>query len=112
MKEDKIQNLIIGLVVIIILVKCLKRIIREPRPIMKKDSTFGMPSTRAASIFFLVVYLILVNKLSNTTYVIFIFAILFCCGMKYLLEEHSINQLTAGAILGTIVAYSVDYVLP
>ena len=112
MKEDKIQNLIIGLVVIIIIVKCLKRIIREPRPIMRKDSTFGMPSTRAASIFFMVVYLILVNKLSRTTYMIFIFAILFCCGLKYCLKEHSIDQLGAGAILGTIVAYSIHFIRP
>ena len=105
MKEYDIQKLVGGIVFIIILVKCFKKIIREPRPYMPRGSTFGMPSTRAATLFFIVVFLILVNKLSNQTIVYLLLAALFACSLKYFMQEHSFSQLFFGALIGIGLAY-------
>ena len=105
MKEVDIQKFVGGLVFIIILVKCLKKLIRAPRPYMEKDSTFGMPSTRAASLFFIITFLILVNKVSQRTIVFLIGCAVICCVVKYVMKEHSLPQLVAGAIMGVVIAY-------
>jgi len=112
MKEHQVQKLVFGLVIIIFLVKILKRLLRIPRPIIKAQSTFGMPSTRAASLFFIAVYLMLTNKLSKTTKILLIVAVILSCSMKYFLKEHSIEQLVAGAILGIGLAYIIDIIPP
>ena len=93
------------MVLIILFVKCLKKIIRAPRPQMFANSTFGMPSTRAASIFYMVTFLILVNRLSEKTIFFLIMGAIFCCSLKYFLKEHSITQLFVGAVIGIIIAY-------
>jgi len=112
MKEHQVQKLVFGVVFIIFVVKILKRILKIPRPIMKSSSTFGMPSTRAASLFFIAVYLILTNKLSNTTKILLITAVSLSCSMKYFLKEHSIEQLVIGALLGIVLAYIIDKIPP
>ena len=87
MQELDIQKLVGGLVVIIVLVKCLKKLIRAPRPRMFPGSTFGMPSTRAASMFFIVTFLILINRrLSTKTITFLLCAAIFCCVLKYYLQ--------------------------
>ena len=107
MKETDIQKFILGLVFIVAVVKLLKQFLRLPRPIMKLGSTFGMPSTRAASFFFIIIFLMLVNKLTNKTIILMFASVLFACSIKYFMKEHSFEQLLVGAILGTVFAYIV-----
>jgi len=110
MKEVDIQKFVGGLVFIIVLVKVLKKLIRAPRPYMGKDSTFGMPSTRAASLFYIVTFLILVNNISQKTIIFLVAAAVLCCVIKYVMQEHSLRQLIAGAIMGVAIAYLINSV--
>jgi len=105
MKDSDIQKFAIGLGAMFLLVKISKNYFKMPRPIMWKDSTFGMPSTRATTIFFIVVFLILCNKISTTTILMLVTMALIACSIKYIMKEHSLNQLFVGAILGTVVAW-------
>jgi len=107
MKEYDVQKFILGLVFIILSVKILKRTLRLPRPFMDKDSTFGMPSTRAASLFFIMIFLLLVHKLTTKTITLLIGGVALCCAIKYFMKEHSLGQLAVGAAIGTVVAYIV-----
>ena len=60
MKTNRdIQGFIVGLGLVIIVVKILKRTLKMPRPVMEELSTYGMPSTRAASLMFIISYIIL-----------------------------------------------------
>ena len=59
MKDYDIQKFAIGLGLIFLMVKILKRYLKIPRPIMLKNATFGMPSTQSATIFFIIIFLIL-----------------------------------------------------
>ena len=59
MNDFELQKFILGITLNIIIVKILKRFLRMPRPIMRKNSTFGMPSTRAATLTFIIVYLLI-----------------------------------------------------
>lgn len=107
MKEYEIQKLVVGLVSVMLLVKILKRILRHPRPSMTDNSTYGMPSTRSASLFFMMVFLLLVHELSTKTIALMIGGVVFCCTIKYIMKEHSLEQLVAGAVLGSIMGYIV-----
>lgn len=107
MNDFELQKFILGITLNIIIVKILKRFLRMPRPIMRKNSTFGMPSTRAATLTFIIVYLILVNKPSKKTIIMMICAVLFLCSLKYFMKEHSIIQLSIGSLVGLILGYIV-----
>lgn len=109
MKTDlEIQGFIIGITCIIIVVKILKRTLRLPRPIMEEISTYGMPSTRAASLVFIISYIVLTSPgISHKTIGILIVAVLVCCGIKFCMKEHSLLQLSMGGILGLIGAIIV-----
>ena len=108
MNDFELQKFILGITLNIIIVKILKRFLRMPRPIMRKNSTFGMPSTRAATLTFIIVYLILVNKPSKKTIIMMICAVLFLCSLKYFMKEHSIIQLSiVGLILGSL--YRINF---
>ena len=105
MKDKEIQIFILGIAINIVLVKILKKLLRLPRPISKSDATFGMPSTRAATLTFIIVYLILLYKPKQLTLFIMIATILFLCSLKYLMKEHSLLQLIIGSLIGLIIAY-------
>ena len=108
MNNIQLQKFAIGLALVIICVKILKKILRHPRPIMTDRDTYGMPSTRAASLFFIIIYLLLNHKnVSKTTIIILFTTAIFCCGIKYFMKEHLLSQLCAGAIVGSILAYLV-----
>lgn len=51
MSDKFVKMFIFGLISVQIIIKILKRIIRQKRPIQKKYSDFGMPSTRAGFVF-------------------------------------------------------------
>ena len=99
---------VMGMLAVILVIKLLKRIIKAPRPRMFKGSTFGMPSTRAGISFFVVVYLMLLNKSIsiNTMMILFVLSLI-PCALKYIMEEHSLMQLLVGGVIGSMVAYFI-----
>lgn len=103
MKENQIVLLLGGILFSQIISKILKNFIKQSRPI--KTKTYGMPSSRATILSFIVFYLILTNKLSNKSKFIIILIGLISLFMKYYLKEHSLSQLIVGVILGSIIAY-------
>ena len=106
MNNKQIQTFMIGLAMVIVIVKILKKVIRMHRPIMNAKKTFGMPSTRAASLSFIMLFIILNNqRISKKTLTISILVILFCCSLKYFMKEHSILQLCMGSLVGLSIAY-------
>ena len=105
MNDEQIQKFILGLAFVIILVKILKRFFKESRPNMTRSSTYGLPSTRAASLFYIGFFLILNNNVSIRTTVVVFTTIIFSCSIKYFMKEHSIKQLTVGSIIGSLIAY-------
>ena len=104
--EDKTAiKFIGGITGSFILVKILKNILKEPRPILGK--TYGMPSSRSTIMAFIVVFLLLNYKFKVETKYIIIILGLISIYLKYYLKEHSIKQLIAGLILGIIIAYII-----
>ena len=107
----KDKNIIIfygGLILLQYLVKFLKKIIKEDRPI--KSKTYGMPSTKSATLFYIMTYLMIMNNIEKRTKIIlFILAIV---GILYKLmyKEHSYEQVIIGAIIGIFYAYIVKYI--
>jgi acid phosphatase family membrane protein YuiD len=110
MNDYDIQKFAIGIGLIFLTVKILKRYLKIPRPVMLKDSTFGMPSTRAAIIFFIITFIILTNNVSLLTILMLLVVALVACGLKYILKEHSFNQLFAGTLLGIMGAWLIQKV--
>ena len=106
MNNKQIQTFMIGLAMVIVIVKILKKLLRMPRPIMNAKNTFGMPSTRAASLSFIFLFIVLNSKkVTKKTTIISILVILFCCSLKYFMKEHSILQLCMGSLVGLSIAY-------
>ena len=104
--EDKTAiKFIGGITSSFILVKILKNILKEPRPIVGK--TYGMPSSRSTIMAFIVVFLLLNYKFKVETKYIIIILGLISIYLKYYFKEHSLKQLIAGLILGIIIAYIV-----
>ena len=98
-----------GLVTLQFIVKISKHLIREDRP--KKSNTYGMPSSRAAFMFFIVSYLIFTNKLKNTTILILIGLSLLSVYAKFYMDEHNMKQLFFGACIGIGYAYLISTLL-
>ena len=106
MYSDKyVLKLFLGLIFLQILVKFLKKLFKESRPI--KSNTYGLPSTKAATLVFVATYLILTNKLTDTTVILLLVSLLVPLFMKYYSKEHSLKQLVAGSIIGLFVAYII-----
>jgi membrane-associated phospholipid phosphatase len=114
----------VGLISNAILNIILKGIIQEPRPMFDskkiklmashaKDYFFqngipfdiyGMPSGHAQTAFFITVFLYLSLKHTNLLYLCIIFSLIICY-QRVNFEFHSILQVIAGSIIGSIVAY-------
>ena len=108
MYSDKyVLKLFLGLIFLQIMVKFLKKLFKESRPI--KSNTYGLPSTKAATLVFIATYLILTNKLKDST-VILLTTLLLPLFMKYYSKEHSLKQLVVGSIIGLSVAYIVKLI--
>ena len=106
MNDFEIIKLMLGLGFNILIVKVIKRLLKIPRPLMLNSSTYGMPSTRAASLFFITLYLILTNNVTRNTIIIMFSITILLCAIKYFMKEHSLLQLLAGSLLGLITAYT------
>lgn len=106
MNNNTIQFFIVGLICIQILVTQLKKILRQKRPTGSKSASYGMPSKRAGRAFYIVTFLLLLNRSPTLlTKVIYIVYILGDCGFRYIDNEHSVIQLLAGGILGILFGY-------
>jgi membrane-associated phospholipid phosphatase len=90
-------NIPLGILFDIVLVKILKNIIKEDRPIPK--GTYGMPSSRSTYLFFLAFYISTFTDDVKTKYIIFAL-ILACVMVKIVYKEHSASQITVGALIG------------
>ena len=95
-----------GLVSLQFIVKLGKQLIKEDRPI--KSLTYGMPSTRAAFMCFIVSYLILTNKLRRETIAILIGALIISLYAKFHMKEHSLRQIVIGSCIGVGYAYLIS----
>ena len=103
MKNYEFILLFTGILLCLITAKILKKIIKQNRPI--KSKTYGMPSSRSIVLTFIVFYLIFTNNFSiKAKYIVFVLLFLSLI-MKYLLKEHSLNQLLVGSILGFIISF-------
>tara|TARA_B100000408_G_C10170690_1_gene170456 strand:+ start:248 stop:574 length:327 start_codon:yes stop_codon:yes gene_type:complete len=106
MKDKEAIKLLGGILFAFVLVKILKRIIKQSRPI--KSETLGMPSSRSTIMAFIVVFLLLNYKFKDETKILLFLFTFLTVYIKYYLKEHSFNQLVVGFILGTIIAYIVN----
>ena len=107
----KDKNIIIfygGLILLQYLVKFLKKIIKQERPI--KRNTYGMPSTKSATLFYIMTYLMIMNNIEKRTKIILFILAIVGILYKLLYKEHSYEQVIIGAIIGIFYAYIVKYI--
>ena len=110
MYSDKyVLKLFLGLIFLQILVKFLKKLFKESRPI--KSNTYGLPSTKAATLVFIATYLILTNKLRDYTVIIIVTAMLLPLFMKYYSKEHSLKQLVVGSMVGVFTTLTLILII-
>lgn len=97
-----------GLVSLQYIIKFLKNIIKEDRPI--KSKTFGMPSTKSATLFYTLGYLIGTNNFKKNT--IYLLILLSLIGLLYKLyyKEHSLKQIFIGSIIGISYSYLIIFI--
>ena len=102
MKNNEFILLFIGILFCLIIAKTLKKIIKQQRPI--KSKTYGMPSSRSIVLTFIVFYLIFTNNFSIKAKSIVFILLFLSLIIKYILKEHSLNQLLVGFILVFIIS--------
>ncbi len=107
--QETIITFVAGLFIVQVVTKLLKRSIRQKRPnhSLKKFDTYGMPSTRAGFMFYIVTFLSLTQNITASTILILLSIALLSCSMKYFMSEHSFIQLLAGATLGSVMAFCI-----
>jgi membrane-associated phospholipid phosphatase len=111
---------IIGINLNAILNNYLKSLIKQPRPehpikflnsehFDSKKEVYGMPSGHSQNVFFSITYLYLCNSHVIPWVLVggFIFVLMFI--ERWLFHNHTIAQLIAGGIIGTIFAYIIVY---
>jgi len=108
MKDDNIIRLVVGILLTQVTVKILKRLIMEPRP--QGGGTYGMPSSRAGVITFIIIYLIMNNNLKQRTILIITIVGLLSVNTKLILKEHSLPQILVGSVIGFIISIFVTNV--
>lgn len=95
----------LGIISLQYIVKILKSIIKEDRPIKKR--TYGMPSTKSATLFFIVGFLVLNYNLKDDTILKLFFLGFLGVLYKLYYKEHSYKQIIAGGILGLFYSYII-----
>ena len=103
MNEHQAVLFLSGILFAQLFTKFLKNIIKQARPI--KSKTYGMPSSRATILSFIVFFLIFTNKFSLKTKAIIIIIGVISLSMKYIIKEHTIYQLLFGILLGILLSY-------
>lgn len=109
-----------GSIANVLLNKMIKTITREPRPknqipflddnqdFSKGVEQFGFPSGHAQSVFFSLTFL----ALTQTTQTIVYFMTIICAitiYQRYKYRRHTVKQLAAGSIVGSLFAYVLVY---
>ena len=96
-----------GLISLQIIIKILKKFIKQPRP-SNHLTTYGMPSTRSSVFFYIItLFLLLIKKPQFITIFILISIALISSEIKYVMKEHTFFQLTIGGMIGVIWAFVV-----
>ena len=106
MNDKHILKFFIGLITLQLIVKVIKNIIKDKRPISKR--TYGMPSTRSAFIFYIITYFMINFKLYNATKLLLLLGALISVYAKYYMREHTFNQLLVGAMIGSFYSYTIS----
>ena len=101
-----VLKLFLGIISLQFIVKCLKVFIKEERPI--KSNTYGMPSSKSATLCFIASYILMNHTLKQSTQWIVIISLLLGIYIKYHINEHTLKQLIAGGILGCVYAYILN----
>ena len=70
-----------------------------------------MPSTKSATLFYIMTYLIVMNNLDKKTKIILFILAVTGILYKLLYKEHSIEQIGVGAVIGIFYAYFVKYII-
>ena len=96
-----------GIISLQYVAKILKKIIKQGRPI--PTHTYGMPSTKSATVFYIAMYLILTNPLLVRTQVVILMLAIIGILYKLYYKEHSLAQIGGGAILGICYAFLIRY---
>lgn len=107
MESWEATGIVIGVFLCILIVKLLKRSLKQPRP--EIGSTYGMPSTRATLLYFVLIFCVLSagDSMSSCTIGLLCMVTFVSCISKYILREHSIPQLLAGAGLGCLMGLGI-----
>uniref|UniRef100_A0A6C0CYE2 Phosphatidic acid phosphatase type 2/haloperoxidase domain-containing protein n=1 Tax=viral metagenome TaxID=1070528 RepID=A0A6C0CYE2_9ZZZZ len=95
-----------GLILLQYIVKILKSVLKEKRPI--ESNTYGMPSTKSATLSYISTFFIIHYKLNNKDILKLI--IITAIGILYKLcyKEHTINQILCGIIIGILYAHIIN----
>lgn len=106
MKESEYVYFFLGILVIQLLIRFLKPIIGELRPVWKNTDKgiYGMPSGRAALMMFIATYLSMKTSSPQIRSILFII-VLTSIFFKYVSKEHSFLQLLIGGLLGGICGF-------
>ncbi|KAG9124650.1 hypothetical protein FRC07_010775 [Ceratobasidium sp. 392] len=109
----------LGVIVVCLLAKKLKKVLRQPRPVGTDKVTYGMPSTHSAAITFYAIYIILsANRLPihpawhfpASPYVRVVPSVIslpWAAGVSLSrvgLHHHTMTQVGAGCLLGAVTA--------
>lgn len=105
MDDKTVLIFFMGIVSLQYIVKILKSLIKEDRPI--KKNTYGMPSTKSATLFFIIGFLVINYKFKTNTVLKLLFLGFIGVLYKLYYKEHSYKQIIAGGILGLFYAYIV-----
>lgn len=107
MKDKNVLIFYGGLILLQYIVKFLKKIIKQDRPI--KKNTYGMPSTKSATLFYIMTYLMITNNLQKKTKIILIILSIIGILYKLLYKEHSYEQIAVGGLIGIVYAYFIKW---
>lgn len=111
---------IIGLLFSIIINIFLKKSIKDPRPhnpvkflnsehFITNSNVYGMPSGHSQHTFYSLFYLLLTVKSFNFWTIIASIICILTIYERWIFNNHTIQQLIGGAILGILIAYSTMY---
>ena len=69
-----------------------------------------MPSTKSATLFYIMTYLMIMNNIEKRTKIILFMLAIVGILYKLMYKEHSYEQVIIGAIIGIFYAYIVKYI--
>jgi membrane-associated phospholipid phosphatase len=108
MNDSYILRFFIGLITLQLIVKVAKKIIKQKRPILSK--TYGMPSSKAATLFYIITYFMINNNLLYCTKMKLIILAFIGIYSKYYVKEHSMIQLLVGGLVGIGYSYFISMI--